>query len=94
MPTSAAQQRPSAWLAHKSTATIGSTRWCLLHCSRCPTAVRAVSLCAAAGSPLELVQPETLRWKAFEPVLLLGKQRFSNVDIRIRVKVRGGCGAM
>lgn len=69
-------------------------RWYLLHCSRCPTALRAVSLCAAAGSPLELVQPETLRWKAFEPVLLLGKQRFSNVDIRIRVKVRGGCDTM
>ncbi|KAI7846061.1 hypothetical protein COHA_000427 [Chlorella ohadii] len=41
------------------------------------------------GAPLELVQPETLRWKAFEPVLLLGKQRFSNVDIRIRVKGGG-----
>jgi hypothetical protein len=35
------------------------------------------------------VQPETLRWKVFEPVLLLGKQRFSNVDIRIRVKGGG-----
>lgn len=35
------------------------------------------------------MQPETLRWKAFEPVLLLGKQRFSNVDIRIRVKGGG-----
>jgi hypothetical protein len=42
-----------------------------------------------AGSPLDLVQPETLRWKVFEPVLLLGKQRFSNVDIRIRVKGGG-----
>ncbi|PRW57188.1 40S ribosomal S16 [Chlorella sorokiniana] len=41
------------------------------------------------GSPLDLVQPETLRWKVFEPVLLLGKQRFSNVDIRIRVKGGG-----
>lgn len=41
------------------------------------------------GSPLELVQPDTLRWKVLEPVLLLGKQRFSNVDIRIRVKGGG-----
>ncbi|KAL4452483.1 hypothetical protein ABPG75_008145 [Micractinium tetrahymenae] len=41
------------------------------------------------GSPLDLVRPETLRWKVFEPVLLLGKQRFSNVDIRIRVKGGG-----
>jgi hypothetical protein len=30
-----------------------------------------------------------MRWKVFEPVLLLGKQRFSNVDIRIRVKGGG-----
>ena len=43
--------------------------------------------CPATGAPLDLVQPEALRWKAYEPVLLLGKQRFSNVDIRIRVKV-------
>ncbi|EFN54747.1 hypothetical protein CHLNCDRAFT_58028 [Chlorella variabilis] len=41
------------------------------------------------GSPLDLVQNDTLRWKVFEPVLLLGKQRFSNVDIRIRVKGGG-----
>ncbi|KAI3438307.1 hypothetical protein D9Q98_000741 [Chlorella vulgaris] len=41
------------------------------------------------GSPLDLIQPETMRWKVFEPVLLLGKQRFSNVDIRIRVKGGG-----
>jgi small subunit ribosomal protein S16e len=40
------------------------------------------------GAPLDLVQPETLRWKVMEPILLLGKQRFSNVDIRLRV--RGG----
>lgn len=40
------------------------------------------------GAPLELVQPETLRWKVLEPVLLLGKHRFGAVDIRIRV--RGG----
>jgi len=41
------------------------------------------------GSPLDLIQPETLRWKVMEPVLLLGKQRFSNVDIRLRVKGGG-----
>lgn len=41
------------------------------------------------GSPLDLVQPDTLRWKVMEPILLLGKQRFSNVDIRIRVKGGG-----
>eukprot|EP01115_Flamella_aegyptia_P000228 TRINITY_DN1031_c0_g1_i1.p1 TRINITY_DN1031_c0_g1~~TRINITY_DN1031_c0_g1_i1.p1 ORF type:complete len:170 (-),score=59.45 TRINITY_DN1031_c0_g1_i1:98-535(-) len=40
------------------------------------------------GTPIELVQPEVLRYKVFEPVLLLGSARFSNIDIR--VKVRGG----
>ncbi|KAF6152921.1 hypothetical protein GIB67_039628 [Kingdonia uniflora] len=40
------------------------------------------------GSPIELVQPEILRYKAFEPVLLLGRHRFAEVDMRIRV--RGG----
>jgi hypothetical protein len=28
-----------------------------------------------AGAPLDLIKPETMRWKVFEPVLLLGKQR-------------------
>lgn len=42
-----------------------------------------------AGSPLELVQPDTLRWKVMEPVLLLGKQRFEGVDIRIRASGGG-----
>ena len=41
------------------------------------------------GAPLELIQPDTLRWKVLEPVLLLGKQRFANVDIRLRVKGGG-----
>ena len=41
------------------------------------------------GSPLDLVLPETLRWKVAEPLLLLGKQRFANVDIRVRVKGGG-----
>lgn len=37
------------------------------------------------GVPLELVQPECLRLKAFEPMLILGRERFANLDIRIRV---------
>lgn len=41
------------------------------------------------GVPLELVQPEILRLKVFEPVLVLGKERFSNVDIRVRVSGGG-----
>jgi small subunit ribosomal protein S16e len=41
------------------------------------------------GSPLELAQPESLRLKLFEPILILGKPAFSKVDIRITVKGGG-----
>merc|ERR1712032_180325 len=41
------------------------------------------------GCPIELLEPEILRLKTFEPVLLLGQTRFANVDIRIRVKGGG-----
>jgi hypothetical protein len=49
-----------------------------------------MAMCASCppGSPLELVQPDIMRFKAFEPVLLLGRNRLKNLDIRIRV--RGG----
>ena len=40
------------------------------------------------GVPLELVEPEVLRIKVFEPILLLGQKRINSMDIRIRV--RGG----
>ena len=30
-----------------------------------------------------------LRYKVFEPILLLGRERFANMDIRIRVKGGG-----
>ena len=40
------------------------------------------------GSPIDLWEPEGLRMKTFEPVLLLGQARFAGVDIRVRV--RGG----
>lgn len=35
------------------------------------------------------MQPDILRFKAFEPVLLLGRNRLKNLDIRIRVKGGG-----
>ncbi|GFP98115.1 40S ribosomal protein s16, partial [Phtheirospermum japonicum] len=41
------------------------------------------------GVLIELVQPETLRYKAFEPILLLGRHHFAGVDMRIRVKGGG-----
>merc|ERR1712200_311572 len=40
------------------------------------------------GRPLDLVEPVTLRMKVQEPILLLGKERFAGIDIRVRV--RGG----
>lgn len=41
------------------------------------------------GIPLELVEPEILRFKIFEPILLLGRAKFAGVDIRVRVKGGG-----
>eukprot|EP00817_Percolomonadidae_sp_ATCC50343_P007344 CAMPEP_0117423538 /NCGR_PEP_ID=MMETSP0758-20121206/4135_1 /TAXON_ID=63605 /ORGANISM="Percolomonas cosmopolitus, Strain AE-1 (ATCC 50343)" /LENGTH=141 /DNA_ID=CAMNT_0005206773 /DNA_START=31 /DNA_END=456 /DNA_ORIENTATION=- len=40
------------------------------------------------GVPIELIQPQILQYKLFEPILLLGKDKYAQVDIRIRV--RGG----
>src|ERR1700712_2168159 len=37
------------------------------------------------GKPLNLVQPEILRFKVYEPLLIVGLDKFSNVDIRVRV---------
>eukprot|EP01138_Halocafeteria_seosinensis_P009877 gb/GECG01010088.1/.p1 GENE.gb/GECG01010088.1/~~gb/GECG01010088.1/.p1 ORF type:complete len:145 (+),score=15.00 gb/GECG01010088.1/:1-435(+) len=41
------------------------------------------------GRPLHLIQPEIYRAKVLEPILLLGRERFAAVDIRIRVKGGG-----
>ncbi|CAN0108840.1 unnamed protein product, partial [Hapterophycus canaliculatus] len=49
---------------------------------------RGRGLIKVNGCPIELLEPAILRVKTFEPVLLLGPGRFSNVDIRVRV--RGG----
>lgn len=40
------------------------------------------------GKALQLVEPESLRIKVYEPILLVGGNRFK--DINIRVRVRGG----
>jgi small subunit ribosomal protein S16e len=37
------------------------------------------------GKPLNLVQPEILRFKVYEPLLVAGLEKFANVDIRVRV---------
>merc|ERR1712032_669985 len=41
------------------------------------------------GKPLALAEPEILRFKVYEPVLLLGRQRFAGVDMRVRVQGGG-----
>eukprot|EP00190_Bangiopsis_sp_CCMP1999_P007815 CAMPEP_0198724094 /NCGR_PEP_ID=MMETSP1475-20131203/1593_1 /TAXON_ID= ORGANISM="Unidentified sp., Strain CCMP1999" /NCGR_SAMPLE_ID=MMETSP1475 /ASSEMBLY_ACC=CAM_ASM_001111 /LENGTH=145 /DNA_ID=CAMNT_0044485499 /DNA_START=81 /DNA_END=518 /DNA_ORIENTATION=+ len=41
------------------------------------------------GCPLDLLEPEVLRVKAFEPILILGREKFADLDIRIRVKGGG-----
>lgn len=40
------------------------------------------------GSPITLVQPEILRFKVYEPLILVGLDKFQQIDIR--VKVTGG----
>ena len=49
---------------------------------------RGKGLVKVNGSPIVHVNPEGIRFKALEPILLLGQQRFAGLDIRIRV--RGG----
>jgi small subunit ribosomal protein S16e len=41
------------------------------------------------GSPLNLVKPEILRFKVYEPLLIVGLDKFANVDIRVRVSGGG-----
>mmetsp|Transcript_19391 Transcript_19391/g.45168 ORF Transcript_19391/g.45168 Transcript_19391/m.45168 type:complete len:147 (+) Transcript_19391:83-523(+) len=41
------------------------------------------------GCPIHTVKPDMLRLKVYEPLLLLGKDRTSKMDIRLRVKGGG-----
>merc|ERR1712157_28854 len=50
---------------------------------------RGKGLIKLNGSPIELIEPEMMRLKVFEPINLLGRERFADVDIRIRVKGGG-----
>ena len=40
------------------------------------------------GKPLQLLEPASLRLKVWEPIFLLGAERFQSLNIRVRV--RGG----
>merc|ERR1711939_339304 len=58
----------------------------------------AVALCQEGhglirvnGKPLALIEPESMRTKVYEPILLVGGNRFKDLTIRIRVS---GGGAM
>ncbi|XP_069375562.1 small ribosomal subunit protein uS9 isoform X1 [Paralichthys olivaceus] len=59
------------------------TATAVAHCKR------GNGLIKVNGRPLETVEPATLQYKLLEPVLLLGKERFAAVDIRVRVKGGG-----
>uniref|UniRef100_A0A8C4X9B0 Small ribosomal subunit protein uS9 n=1 Tax=Erpetoichthys calabaricus TaxID=27687 RepID=A0A8C4X9B0_ERPCA len=59
------------------------TATAVAHCKR------GNGLIKVNGRPLETIEPRTLQYKLLEPVLLLGKERFAGVDIRVRVKGGG-----
>eukprot|EP00457_Paulinella_chromatophora_P016036 gb/GEZN01016756.1/.p1 GENE.gb/GEZN01016756.1/~~gb/GEZN01016756.1/.p1 ORF type:complete len:149 (-),score=20.27 gb/GEZN01016756.1/:207-653(-) len=50
---------------------------------------RGHGLIKVNGCPLEFVKPDMLRDKVLEPRMLVGADRFKDVDIRIRVKGGG-----
>jgi small subunit ribosomal protein S16e len=62
------------------------TATAVAHCKR------GVGLLKINGRPIEQMEPEILRYKLQEPLLLLGKEKFAGVDIRVRVR-GGGCVA-
>ncbi len=41
------------------------------------------------GKPLHLVEPEPLRMKVYEPIFLVGGNKFKEINIRVRVKGGG-----
>ena len=59
------------------------TATAVAHCKR------GAGLIKVNGRPLDLLEPQILRYKLQEPILLLGKEKFAGVDIRVRVKGGG-----
>jgi len=41
------------------------------------------------GKPIDLIEPKALQFKLQEPTLIIGKERFAGIDIRVRVKGGG-----
>ncbi|KAF1982240.1 40S ribosomal protein S16 [Aulographum hederae CBS 113979] len=60
---------------------------------KCATAVAHMKpgkgLLRVNGRPISLVQPEILRFKLYEPILILGPDKFADLDIRVRVSGGG-----
>ncbi len=52
-------------------------------------AIEGRGLIKVNGSPVNLIQPHALRYKIFEPVLVVGEAAFSRIDIRVRVSGGG-----
>merc|ERR1739848_43855 len=50
---------------------------------------RGKGLIKVNGRPLDLIEPRALQFKLQAPILLLGKERFADIDMRIRVKGGG-----
>merc|ERR1712183_1130642 len=50
---------------------------------------RGKGLIKVNGRPLDLIEPRALQFKLQEPILLLVKERFADIDMRIRVKGGG-----
>ena len=42
------------------------------------------------GKALELMEPTSMRMKVYEPIFLLGADKFTNLNIRVRVRGGGG----
>ena len=53
---------------------------------------KGTELIKVNGSPISLLQPEILKLKTYEPILLPGSERFSQVDISVRCKGGGTTG--
>ncbi|OWF44956.1 40S ribosomal protein S16 [Mizuhopecten yessoensis] len=64
------------------TSNLRKTATAVAHCKR------GNGLIKVNGRPLENIEPQLLRAKLQEPLLLLGKEKFAGVDIRVRC--RGG----
>ncbi|TRX91950.1 hypothetical protein FHL15_007269 [Xylaria flabelliformis] len=76
---------------HNTTSSVRPPTWLRFNQFKKKSAT-AVAACKAGsglikvnGKPLSLVEPAVLRFKVYEPLLVIGLDKFANVDIRARV---------